>query len=309
MKKTKHIIELAKGNLSSDGYNYIVSLVKYYLNKFSWPKTILEENINNEKYWTEDEVLSFTQQLLIYIIEKGKLKNYLKIPENYIEYYFKTILVSYVANKIKEHQNKIGLSFDDTKRISLEILNDEYFSKKVKSDIFWNKENEFTNLIVDSDIINDIVATLPKIPITEKTKHYKPRVKTALNDLFNLINRPIKQSIIFNQVFKLFDQSSFVLNDDENIAGEIREEIVFQAIEQIISSIDKLDTIIFLDYFFRESKISLNALSEKYNLPKSTVHYKTTQFAKIISKIFIPINESEGVFFLENLHKRLDELK
>ncbi|MEA3495958.1 MAG: hypothetical protein U9R42_07980, partial [Bacteroidota bacterium] len=70
MKKEEYIIELAKGNMSLDGYDYIVSLVKYYLNKYSWPKTILDENTNTEKYWTDDEVLSFTQQLLIFILEK-----------------------------------------------------------------------------------------------------------------------------------------------------------------------------------------------------------------------------------------------
>ncbi|MBL4560590.1 MAG: hypothetical protein JKX79_06350 [Labilibaculum sp.] len=309
MKKTEYIIELAKGNMSLDGYDYIVSLVKYYLNKYSWPKTILDENTNTDKYWNDDEVLSFTQQLLVFILEKGKLKNYRKIPENYIEYYFKTIIVSYVANKIKEHQNKLGLSFDDTKRVSLEILNDLYFSRKVNSDTFWNKENVFTNPVNDNETINDIVSTLPKIPITEKTKHYKPRVKTALNDVFSLINRPIKQSVIFNQVFRLFDQSSFAVNDDEQLTNEIREDIVSQAIEQIVSKIEQIDIPIYLDYFFSDTKKSLSFIAEKYNLPKSTAHYKTNQFTKIISESLIPDNEQEGVRFLENLHKTLDELK
>ncbi|MEA3495957.1 MAG: hypothetical protein U9R42_07975, partial [Bacteroidota bacterium] len=281
----------------------------YYLNKYSWPKTILDENTNTEKYWTDDEVLSFTQQLLIFILEKRKLRNYRKIPENYIEYYFKTIIVSYVANKIKEHQNKLGLSFDDTKRVSLVILNDLYFSKKIKSDIFWNKENVFTNPVLDNETINDIVASLPKIPITEKTKHYKPRIKTALNDVFTLINKPIKQSVIFNQVFRLFDQSSFAVNNDEQITNEIREDVVLQAIKQIISKIEKIDIPIYLDIFFSDTKKSLSYIAEKYNLPKSTAHYKTNQFTKIISESLIPDNEQEGVWFLEKLHKTLDELK
>jgi len=309
MKKTKYIIDLAKGEMEIDGYNYVASLVKYYIKKYSWPKTILEESSNIDKYWTDDEVLSITQQLLVFILEKGKLKNYRKIPENYIEYYFKTIIVSYVANKIKEHQNKLGLSFDDTKRVSLEILNDLYFNRQIKSDIFWNKENIFTNPVNDNETINDIVSTLPKIPITEKTKHYKPRVKIALNDVFNLINRPIKQNVIFNQVFKLFDQSSFAVNDDEQITNEIRESIVSQAIEQIVSKLEQIDIPIYLDYFFSDPKMSLSYIAEKYNLPKSTTHYKTNQFTKIISESLIPDNEQEGVWFLEKLHKTLDELK
>ncbi|MBA7548597.1 hypothetical protein ES705_41060 [subsurface metagenome] len=309
MKNAKYIIELAKGNMSLEGYDYIVSLVKHYLNKYRWPKTILDESTNADNYWTDDEVLSFTQQLLVFIMEKGKLKNYRKIPENYIEYYFKTIIVSYVATKIKEQQNKLGLSFVDTERISLEILNEHYFSKEVKNIFIWNKENVFTNPVMDNEIINDIVATLPKIPITEKTKHYKPRVKTALNDVFNLINRPIKQSVLINQVYKMFDQSSFVVNDNEQTAIELREDIVSKAIEQIVDQIDKTDIPIYLDYFFSETKNSLNTLAEKYNVPKSTVHYKTSQFTKIISENFTPDNEKEGVWFFENLHKTLDELK
>jgi hypothetical protein len=309
MKKAKYIIDLAQGKMAIEGYNYIVSLLKYYLNKYSWPKIILEENTSTDRCWTDDEVLSFTQQLLVYIIDKKKLKNYRKIPENYIEYYFKTIIVSYVANRIKEHQNKLGLSFDDTKRVSLEILNDLYFSKKIKNDVFWNKENVFANPVLNNETINDIVDTLPKIPITERTKHYKPRVKTALNDVFSLINRPIKQNVIFNQVFKLFDQSSFTVNNDEQIPNEIREDFITQAIQQIVSKIEQIDIPIYLDYFFSDTKNSLNSIAKKYNLPKSTVHYKTNQFTKIISESLIPDNEQEGVWFLENLHKTLDELQ
>ena len=309
MKKAEYIIELAKGNMSLDGYKYIVSLIKYYLNKYSWPKTILDENTNTDKYWNDDEALSFTQQLLIFILEKGKLNNYSKIPKNYIEYYFKTIIVSYVANKIKEYQNKLGLSFDDVKRVSLEILNDLYFSRKVKSDIFWNNENVFTNPVNDNETINDIVSTLPKIRITEKTKHYKPRVKIALNDVFNLINRPIKQNIIIDQVFKLFDQSFFSINNDEQITNEIREGVVSQAIEKMVSKFEQIDIPIYLDYFFSDTKNSLSSIAEKYNLPKSTAHFKINQFTKIISENLIPDNEQEGVWFLEKLHKTLDELK
>jgi hypothetical protein len=309
MKKAKYIIELATGKMSLEGYDYIVSLVKYYLNKYSWPKIILDENINSDKFWSDDEVLSFTQQILVFIIEKEKLKNYTKIPESYIEYYFKTIIVSYVASKIKEHQNRLGLSFDDTKRVSLEILNDLYFNKEIKNDIFWYKESVFSNPIQDNETINEIVATLPKIPITEKTKHYKPRVKTALNDIFNLINRPIKQSILFNQVFKLFDQSSFAINEDVQIENEIRKDIASIAIQQIVRKIDKIDIPIYLDYFFSKTKISLNSLSKTYEIPKSTIHYKINQFTKIISQSITPDNEEEGVWFLEKLHKTLDELK
>ncbi len=310
MKKAKYIIELAQGKLSLDGYIYIVSLIKYYLNKYNWPKTILDENTNNNEYWDDDEVLSFTQQLLIFILEKEKLKNYQKIPENYIEYYFKTVLVSYVANKIKENQNKTGLSYDDVKRTSLEILNDIYFRKTIGNTIFWNKENDFQNPVKDENLVNDKIDALPKIAVTEKTKHYKPLVKMAINDIFTLINKPLQQEIIFNQVYKLFDQSSFTENyNNERIEDEIREKVIYQAINKILHQIYKKDVPVYLDYFFSDASLSLNKIAEKYNISKSTVHYKTSHFRDIISKALIPENEKEGIFFLEKLHEKLDELK
>ncbi|HOE39204.1 MAG TPA: hypothetical protein PLG05_04405 [Bacteroidales bacterium] len=309
MKKVEYIIELAKGKLSSQGYKYFVSLVNYYIKKYNWPKIILDEKVNTEEFWTDDEIISITHQLLLYVLEKGKLKNYQKIPENYIEYYFKTIIVSYVANKIKEQQNKIGLSFDDMKRIALEILKEFYFSKEIKGEIFWNIENDFSNLVIIDDVIKDMVDKLPKIPITEKTKHYKPRVKTALHDLFNLVNKPIKEEVILNQIFSLFDQSSFLISVDKDEESEIREDEIQKAIGQIYEQIDKKDIPVFLDYYFSTTQNSLNSIALKYNLPKSTVHHRVSQFTKIISASFIPTNEQEGVLFLENLYKLLDESK
>ncbi len=309
MKKAKYIIELAKGKLSLDGYEYLASLMKYYINKYNWPKIILDEKVNTKEFWTDDEILSITHQLLLFVLEKGKLKNYQKIPENYIEYYFKTVIVSYVANKIKEQQNKIGLSFDDTKRVALEILNELYFYRKINDEIFWNKENTFSNPVINNETIKEIVDILPRIPITEKTKHYKPRVKTALHDLFNLINRPIKQCVVFNQIFSLFDQSSFSINIDEENTSEIREDAIRKAIRQIFTNIDRKDIPIYLDYFFSITQNSLNSIAAKYKLPKSTVHHRVTHFTKIISDNFVPANEQEGVWFLEKLHEYLDESK
>lgn len=309
MKNVIYIIELAKGKLSLEGYEYIVSSVKYYIYKYNWPKIILDEKVSTDESWTEDEIISITHQLLLFVLEKGKLKNYQKIPENYIEYYFKTIIVSYVANKIKEQQNKIGLSFDDTKRVALEILNEFYFFKEINDEIFWNKENNFKNQVIDNETIKEIVETLPRIPITEKTKHYKPRVKTALHDLFNLISRPIKQGVVFNQIFSLFDQSSFSINTDEENTSEIREDAIRKAISLILANIDRKEIPIYLDYYFSTTQNSLNLIATKYKMPKSTVHHRVTQFTKIISDNFMPENEKEGVWFLEKLHESLDESK
>ena len=111
------------------------------------------------------------------------------------------------------------------------------------------------------------------------------------------------------QVFRLFDQSTFALSDDEQIKNEIREGAVSLAVQQIVSKIEQIDIPIYLDYFFSEAKNSLSFVAEKHNLPKSTVHYKTNQFTKFIFKKFKPNNDEEGVLFLKKLHKNLDELK
>lgn len=309
MRKAEYIIELAEGKLSLKGYEYIVSLVNFYIKKYNWPKIILDEQANTGDFWTDDEILSITHQLLLYVLEKEKLKNYKKIPEDYIEYYFKTIIVSYVANKIKEQQNKVGLSFDDVKRVALEILEEFYFHKNIKNEIFWNKENDFNDPVISDDAIKEQVDSLPKIPITEKTKHYKPRVKTALHDLFSLVDKSIKEEVVFNQIFSMFDQSYFLISIDNEKTSEIREDVIKKAIRQIHEKIDERDVPIFLDYYFSATQNSLNTIAVKYNLPKSTVHHRVTQFAKIISNSFMPENEQEGIWFLEKLHDSLDELK
>lgn len=308
--RADYILDLSHGQVSEESYKYFASALKFYIRKYNWPKHILDESNSSKGYWTEEEILSFTNQFLLFIIEKKKLKNISKTPRNYIEYYFKAIIVSYVANRIKEHQNKLGLSFDDTKRVSLEILNDLYFSKKIKNDVFWNKENVFVNPVLNNETINDILDTLPKIPITERTKRYKPRVKTALNDVFSKINRPIKQNVIFNQVFKLFDQSKF-LNDTHNKENchDIRKDEAHRAIERIMKEIEQRDIHMFMDYFFSDEKVSMTEISHRFKTPKSTVHFKLNTFKKKIASFFQPNNETEGLFFIEELHRKLDKMK
>ncbi len=67
MKKAEYIIEIAKGNLSLDGYNYFVSLIKHCITKYNWPKTILDESTSNRNNWTDEDIISFVQQFLLFI--------------------------------------------------------------------------------------------------------------------------------------------------------------------------------------------------------------------------------------------------
>ncbi len=36
------------------------------------PKIILDDRINTNEYWSDDEVLSFTHQLLLFVLEQEK---------------------------------------------------------------------------------------------------------------------------------------------------------------------------------------------------------------------------------------------
>jgi len=307
MSKIKHILDLAKGQLSIDGYSVIVSQIKQQLIKNRWPKIILDGYTNIEGHWSEDEILSFTQQFLLYVLNADKLKNYKKIPEGYIEYYFQTIIVSYVASKIKERQNETRLSYDDVKRISASVLNQDYCWEEEMGVKLWNKETVFNYPISEDATIIDLVSTLPKIRISGKIKHFKPLVKTAISDVFNIIDGPIKQSMLFDQVFTLFDQSPFEISDIEIPMPEIRVEILTEAAKEIIDKVDRADIPIMLEYFFSETDTSLSHIAKTFDMPKSTVQYKTSHFKKIIFEIFTPVSESEGIRLLEILHQTLVE--
>jgi hypothetical protein len=307
MSIVKYIIDLAEGRLSLDGYSAIVSQIKRLLVKNRWPKVILEGFTNIEGHWSEDEILSFTQQFLLHVLNTNKLKNCNKIPEGYLEYYFQTIIMSYVASKIKGHQNETRLSYDDVKRISLNILNQEFHCEEKMGVKLWNKEAVFIYPTTDEAIIIDLVSALPKIRIKDRSKHFKPLVKTAIVNLFNIVDGSIKQSVLIDQVYNLFDQSSFDMNNEEMPAQEMRIEILTETAKKISEKIDRVDIPLILEYFFSETNISMSILGEKFDMPKSTVQYKTSQFKKVIFEMFIPENENEGVRLLEILHQILVE--
>lgn len=309
MNNIKHIVSLAQRKMTIEGYTFFSRLIKHLIYKYNWSISILDEKTNKDRKWGDDEILTFTQQFLTYVLDKNKLDNYKKIPDNYLEYYFQTLIVTYVAKKIKEYQKKIGISYDDVKRIAIPILNDQYFKLELQQKILWNSVDSFNNPIIQVNSIESEIGQIPKIPITEKTKHYKPLVNTAINDIFELIKCPIEQDILLNQIFKLFDQSNFfeLIEDEEQY--EIRHEEIITAVDLISKKIQNKDITLILEYFFNDSKLSLNEIAKNHNLPKSTVHHRTKLFTQTITNLFSPNNETEGVYFLELLHKKLDELK
>jgi hypothetical protein len=239
------------------------------------------------------------------------LKHTYKIPDEYLEYYFKQIIVSYVADKIKEYQNKIRLSFDTVKRISKEILKRDYIPVKKHNKVYWSKSDR-GNIIEDVNDLETKVELLPKIKLKESTKHFKPLVSMAINDVFELTETAIEENLLIKYIYSLFDQSSFIAKslDEQETNAEIDDEEkesinnVILKINQKISSEDKL---LFSEYLFSTDKLSLSDLAKKYQLPKSTLHHKITKFKNLIATHYIPPNKEAGIYFLTKLKDLLDE--
>ena len=125
-----HIKNLKKKQLSIKGYNSLVSLIWHFIIKYNWPKQILEEAENRTSDWNKEDIVQFTHQFIAFVYEKDKLKNIEKIPDNYLEYYFHQIIVTYVASRVRTAQMKMGISYDAVRRILKAELPSKY--KKIK---------------------------------------------------------------------------------------------------------------------------------------------------------------------------------
>jgi len=63
------------------------------------------------------------------------------------------------------------------------------------------------------------------------------------------------------------------------------------------------------NYFLASERMSIRALAEKYELPKSTVQYKINKVKSIVTSAYIPSNYEEGKYFLDCLKNELDKLQ
>ena len=63
------------------------------------------------------------------------------------------------------------------------------------------------------------------------------------------------------------------------------------------------------EYLFQSQGVmSLSELAIKYNLAKSSLHHKVENFRKKISRAYTPVNEEDGVIYIQNISITLDEL-
>lgn len=315
MFKTEYIYELISGQLSGEGYKHFLSVVSYYVKKYNWPKSIIvSSEIKQTKFWSFDEIKELTHQFFEWSLDKGKFDHLNKIPENYLSYYLSQILISFVANRIKEEQQKNGLSFERCRELVISICKDDYIINTFKG-----KEYVFTGEFSSDEIqttqeAQDAISYLSRIPLNESTKHFRPLVKLAIEDIFNTIDKPIQINKLIEIVYSLFDQKGF--NYFESSDDPIREdgfEISSLRFEKIIhtllSNLTKEDARLFSYFLFKnEEKQSLADLANKFNVPKSTLHYKIESFKKKISLSYTPENEEDGICFMQNLARSLDEL-
>ena len=84
---------------------------------------------------------------------------------------------------------------------------------------------------------------------------------------------------------------------------------LFRLFKEILQGVSSIEARIYLEYIFQDSgKVSLSELSDKYNMPKSTIHNKIDEFKKKIFTTYMPDNEDDGIAFLKSLANSLDDL-
>ena len=314
MFKTEYIYEILSGQLSNEGYKHFISVVSNFVRKYNWPKSIIvSSETNATKFWSADEIKELTHQFFEWSLAKGKFDNLNKIPESYLSYYFSQILISFVANRIKEEQQKEGLNFEKCRELVISICKEDYINNTIEG-----KDYVFTNSFSKDDLkpledIENALTYLSKIPIKESTKHFKPLVKIAIEDVFNSIETPISLNKLTIAIFSLFDQKSFNILErkEESIAIEeiARTRVKYdKIIQKLLYGLTKVDAKLISHFLFQnEKEQSLAELADLYNIPKSTFHHKVDTFKKKIASSYTPENEQDGVLFIQNISKALDE--
>jgi len=119
------IKSIASNNLEAKGYKKLISLLAYMVNKYNWPKIVLDESQGDRTKWNVNEIIALAHQLIIYIHTEKKLRHISKVPDSYLEYYFYQIIVTYIASTISDFQSKRGISYKSVKQILLKILEED----------------------------------------------------------------------------------------------------------------------------------------------------------------------------------------
>ncbi len=315
MFNTDYIHELTTGQLSIDGYKHFINTIAHFVRKYNWPKSIIVSNeINTTKYWSAEDIKELTHQFFERSLSNGKFEYLNKIPENYLSYYFAQILISFIANRIKEEQQKKGLSFDKCRELIISICKEDYIVNTIDGNQYVFNDSFALLDIKSYEDISDVLSYLSKIPIKESTKHFRPLVKLAIDDIFSSIESPILLSKLTEAVYNLFDQKEFIyLESNDGLSNsfdlEISNKKFDKIIQNIVSGLIKEEARMVSHYLFNnEKEQSLAEIANFYCIPKSTLHHKIDSFKKKIARCYTPDNESDGIYFVQNLSKVLDKL-
>lgn len=308
MFKEEYILDLLSGHLTQKGYASIVGSIASMVRRYQWQKYIIVSG-NNDTNWCEDDYLELSQLYFEWIISNDKLKYIDKVPYDYLSYYFTQMFVSFVSNRIKEEQQKNGISFQKCKDLVLTICKEDYVvTSHLGQDYILGKDASNDKWIANLD---DVTKYMVHYPITEHTKQLKPIVKLAMEDILVSTDGYVLIDSIADAVFNLLDQTCFSNIDTESEIGFVyQQDLKYDSeIKEILHGVSSVEARIYLEYIFQDGgQVSLSELSDKYNIPKSTIHNKIDEFKKNIFTTYIPENEDDGITFLKNLANSLDEL-
>lgn len=306
MFKEEYIIDLISGKLNQKGYASIVGSIASMVRLYHWQKNIVVSD-NSDPEWSNDDIKELTHQFFEWVIANDKLKYVDKIPQEYLAYYFTQMLVSFVANRIKEEQQKVGISFQKCQELVKEICNENFTEVSYK-----NRNYIKSPLVSEETLIDDLedsIKYLTHYPITENTKQFKPIVKLAIDDILMSANGYVLTTIIPNAVFQILDQNAFASHVEDSVKFEdLTSSKYDDEIYSLMNGVSKVDARLILEYVFQDDeKASLSELAAKYDMPKSTIHKLVSDFKQNIFRCYMPENEEDGIAFLQNLANALDE--
>jgi len=307
------IKELSVGSLSDKGYKSMIRGIASVARNHKWQKAIIAPELIQSNYWTDENIEDLAHYFFEWGFTNGKFNQLKEIPESHLSYYFTQIFKSFVANRISEEQQKKGLSYEKCKKLVFEICAESYFSKEIDGVVYISSYPfEYEDVKREDRGMDSLLDFLPHILIREDAKHFKPLVKNALEEIFSLIDYPVKSSTLIKLIFNLFDQRIFFeypkkATYQEEI-GENNPKKHQRAIENLLAGLSKQDAQIISEYLFQShEKISLSTLGKKNQMPKRTVHHRIESFKKKILINFIPENQEDGIIFMENLSSALNE--
>jgi hypothetical protein len=164
-----------------------------------------------------------------------------------------------------------------------------------------------------SQDLDECIRGLPRVVNYRKDKAFKTSCKKLPFEYLEVYQFPIEQEALIKSVYNLFDQSQYHTTEfhsqNSNVELEAESANNYKVqVDSLVLNLSAIDCQIFLSYLFVNESPSLDSLASKFKLPKSSLHLKIASFKKKISTTYIPVNQDDGVLFLEKLHDALDKM-